>query len=285
MRWTRAPISESLLALVDSDQQSIECHLRELTIDDGVPVQVFDVGEGDPILLLPMIAELNFVYAAQIEEFVSDHRVILYKPRLSSRSHVGIASRAKEAVSLMNRMGLESVHIIVWGDTGSAAYYLAKQWPERCKSIVFIGLADRYTFRQPYGFLLHLLRIAPIEALVPRRFFAWILGNFVGGTQVKPQWFVERASKVPDVTRYFKHSILPNLTEHRPMAGEVRVPCLVISGDSDGVVSAAQARRMAELLPNARVVIISGGEHFVNYVDGPTVNRTIRGFYASLVPK
>src|SRR3989442_11534663 len=109
MRWTRSLISKSLLEQVDSDQEAIERNMHELAIDDGKPVQVLDVGEGDPILLLPMIAELNFVYAPQIEEFATDHRVVLYKPRLSPRSHVGIASRAKEAVSLMNKLGLKSV--------------------------------------------------------------------------------------------------------------------------------------------------------------------------------
>jgi len=116
-----------------------------------------------------MTPELNFVYAAQIEEFQSNHRMILYKPRLSARSRVGIADRANEAVSLMKRLGLERTHIIVWGDTGSAAYYLAKRWPEKCRSIVFIGLADKYAFPQPFQFLLRLLSQFPIEGCVPSR--------------------------------------------------------------------------------------------------------------------
>ena len=283
MAWTRSWVNGSLLDQANADQDAIDLHMHTVSIDGGDPLGVFDSGQGEPILLLPMTSELNFVYAAQIEEFQSSHRMILYKPRLSARSHVGIADRAQEAVSLMTRLGLDSTHIIVWGDTGSAAYYLAKQWPEKCRSIVFIGLADRYRFPQPFQFLMGLLAHLPIEGLVPARVFAFILGTFVGGTQIKPRWFVERASQVPDLTRRFKHSILPNLTEHRPIAGEVRVPCLVVCGDNDRIVSVSQAQRMARLLPNgSQAVIMVNGQHFVSYVDGAAVNRVIREFYASL---
>ena len=108
MPWTRCRVHGSFMDQVDRDQQSIEGHMQALAIDDGRSVRVFDMGQGDPIILLPMTTELNFVYAPQIEEFASDHRVILYEPRLSSQSHVGIADRANEAVSLLNRLGLES---------------------------------------------------------------------------------------------------------------------------------------------------------------------------------
>jgi len=283
MAWTRSWVPGSLLDQANSDQQSIDLHMHTLTVDGGDPLEVFDSGQGDPILLLPMTPELNFVYAAQIEEFQSSHRMILYKPRLSARSRVGIADRANEAVSLMKRLGLERTHIIVWGDTGSAAYYLAKRWPEKCRSIVFIGLADKYAFPQPFQFLLRLLSQFPIEGCVPSRVFAGILGKFVGGTQIQPKWIVERAATIPDLTRLFKNSILPNLTEHRPVAGELQVPCVVICGDHDRVVSVSQAQRMARLLPTgSQAVVIVDGQHFVNYVDGAAVNKVIREFYASL---
>ncbi|MDQ5822908.1 MAG: alpha/beta hydrolase [Chloroflexota bacterium] len=283
MEWRRPHVSGSLLAQADGDQQSISGHMKPLVLEDGSSLEVFDVGRGDPVLLLPMIDLLNFVYAPQIEEFQSEYRTILYVPRLSDRRRVGIPDRVNEALSLMQRLGIESAHIVVWGDTGSAAYYLAKHHPERVRSIVFIGLADRYKFPQPYQFLMQLLARLPIESLVPSWLFAAILSRVVGGTQVKPRWIAMRAAKVPRLTRLFKLSILPNLTDHKPMPGEVHAPCLVISGDNDRIVSAAQARRMSRLLPNVRrTAIIPGGEHFISYIDSATVNGLIRQFFTEV---
>jgi len=279
----RARIEGSLLDQADYDQKAIISMMRMVTLKDRSTLRVLDIGQGEPILLLPMIAELNFVYAPQIEGFQDDYRIILYEPRLSAEKRVGVAERVKEALALLSHFGIEDTHIIVWGDTGAAAYQLAKYFPNKCRSLVFIGLADKYRFPQPYQFLLQLLRHLPIEFLVSPSAFAALLGKFVGGTQVKPEWIVQRTAQVPDITRLFKQSILPNLFEHNPKVGEVRVKSLVIGGDHDRIVSVSQARRMATLLPSVHsVVILPGGEHFVSYVDAATVNKVIREFYNSL---
>jgi pimeloyl-ACP methyl ester carboxylesterase len=281
--WTRPPVVDSLFVRVIRDRDAIEKAMHMVRLADGTSLRTLDCGDGDAVVLLPMIAELNFVYAPQIAEFQSDHRVVLYEPCLSADARVGIVDRADEVRALLSALGISRAHFIVWGDTGSAAYHLAKHHPEVCRSLVFIGLADRYRFPQPYALLLKMLEYLPLERVVPSTVFATLLGRFVGGTQIKPQWIVEEARRVPRLSALFKRSILPNLTEHRPQPGEVTVPSLVIAGDNDRIVSAAQAERMADLLPNApRAIIKQGGEHFVSYVDDVIVNDAIRRFFATV---
>jgi pimeloyl-ACP methyl ester carboxylesterase len=283
MVWTRPHVSDSLYSRLNADQASLLDASHPVGLADGRSLRVIDTGHGDAIVLLPMITELNFVYAPQITEFQVDHRVVLYEPELSADARVGIADRAQEARALLAALRIDRAHFIVWGDTGAAAYHLAKHHPEVCRSIVFIGLADRYCFPQPYGLLLKLLEHFPIERTISSRTFAKLLGRFVGGTQIRPEWIVEKAEVVPRLSALFKRSILPNLTEHRPGKDEVRVPCLLISGDNDRIVSTEQTERMAELLPYAEPPIIkTGGEHFVSYVDCDEVNPAIRRFVTSI---
>lgn len=277
--WTRPPLAASLLDRATQDQEAIQAAMRWVPLADGSSRRVLDCGDGDAVLLMPMVTELNFVYAPQLAEFQTDHRMVLYEPLLSSERRVGISDRADEARDLLSALGIDKAHIIVWGDTGSAAYQLAKNHPAVCRSIVFIGLADRYRFRQPYGLLLAALRNFPLQRWVPSLIFAVLLGRFVGGSQIKPRWIVKKAIRVPRLTALFKLSILPNLTEHRPVYGEVRTPAQVIVGDNDRIVSADQAKRMSALLPGAvDEVILPGGEHFISYVESDDVNRIIRGF-------
>lgn len=175
------------------------------------------------------------------------------------------------------------MHVIVWGDTGSAAYVLARDRPQLVRSLVFIGLADRYTFAQPYGGLLFLLQRLPLERMVSGPTFARLLSRYVGGSRVLPEWIEESARSVPDLLPLFKHGIQPNLTDHRPLDGEIRQPCLIMAGDDDRIVSPRQAERMAALLPGARQVLIrAGGDHFVNYTDDEWATRVIREFLASI---
>jgi pimeloyl-ACP methyl ester carboxylesterase len=279
--WTRRAAAGSLLDRLREDRRAIEEAMVAVELGDGTSLRVLDCGSGQALVLMPMLAELNFVYAPQIAEFQRDHRVILYEPCLGTDRRVGIADRAEEARMLLAALDVPHAHFVVWGDTGSAAYHLAKHYPQLCRSLVFIGLADRYRFPQPYALLLTMLERLPLERVVSSRLFATVLGRFVGGTQIRPEWFVEEAKDVPRLAALFKRSILPNLTEHEPQAGEVTAPSLLVVGDRDRIVSPAQAERMARLLPNAEPLFVKeGGEHFVSYVESDVVNEAIRRFLA-----
>ena len=268
----------------DADQRAVEQQMREITLKDQSKLRVLDSGQGEPILFLPMIKDMNFVYARQLEEFGVDHRVILYEPRLSRTSHFGVADRAREAVDLMDALGIKSAHVVAWSDAGAGAYYMAKTWPERCRSVVFLGLADRYTFPQPVQFLTRVLAYLPLEGTIPNWLLARILSQNLAGPRLKREWVAERAAQVPQLGRLFKHSVLPQIIEHQPVAGEVKdVPCLQICGDNDALVTVEQARRMASLPSNSReAVIIPEGEHFLGYVNYEAVNNAMREFYSSL---
>ena len=258
--------------------------MRDIPLADGSRCRVLDSGAGeDVVVFMPMITELNFVYAPQIVDLQRDHRVVLYEPRLSARTRVGLVDRADEARAVMAAVGVPRAHFVVWGDTGSAAYVLARDHAEVVSSLVLIGLADRYTFSPLYGALLYALRRLPLEYVVSSRTFARALSGYVGGSQVLPEWIKQKAERVPDLAAIFKHSIQPNLTDHRPREGEVRQPCLLIAGDRDRIVSPDQATRMAALLPGARPLLTrAGGEHFVNYIDDAWASHVIREFLASL---
>lgn len=276
----RSDPNDAILAQARLDQQHIEEAMRPLAVPRHGPIRLYDIGTGEPLVFVPMVQELNFVYARQLEEFAGDHRVILYEPRLSRRSHVGIADRAAEVLALLDTLELPAAHLVAWSDTGAAAYVFAKQWPKRCRSVVFLSLADRYRFPQPLQALMSVLDRLPVEGLVPTFLLSRILGHYLGGQRVKPAWVAKDAGRIPQLPQLFKHSILPNLIEHRPRAGEVNVPSLVVCGTDDALVTVAQAQRMARLLPNAaEAVIVPGGEHFLPYTNAEEVNHSLRDFY------
>lgn len=279
--WERPKPSANLLDRSADDQRSLAEAMVPVRLADGSTRRVLDCGSGDAVVMMPMVTELNFVYSSQVADLQRDHRVVLYEPALSRTTRVPVVDRAGEAADVMDACRIDRAHVLTWGDTGSAAYALARDRPDRCQSLILIGLADRYAFDQPYATLLRLLERTPIEGLVPARLIAALIGHFVAGRQVKAEWFVERAVAIPQLGALFKHSIIPNLTDHRPIAGEVDVPALVVGGDHDAIVTVSQSQAMAALLSGAgEAVIVPGGEHFVSYVDDRVVNAAIREFLA-----
>ncbi|EWM19360.1 alpha/beta fold hydrolase [Kutzneria sp. 744] len=59
--------------------------------------------------------------------------------------------------------------------------------------------------------------------------------------------------------------------------GEVQAPTLVIAGTRDALVPVEYARATAERIPNARLLLIEGGDHLTTMFNG-RVSPTIRGF-------
>lgn len=277
--WLRPEPKSQLLEQAEADANAIRVDARMVSLPSGLDVRVFAAGKGQALMFAPMLAELNFVYAPQLEEFSKTHQVILHEPLLSRSHPVTIADRARELVAVMDALELVGAHLIAWSDAGSAAYLVARDWPDRCRSVTFLGLADRYRFPLPLRAGLALLRGYPLEYIIPSWLLARVLAEYLSGQQVSARWIRQRTTTIPELTKLFKHSVLPNLVEHEPCAGEVTVPALVICGDADHLVKPAQAKRMAALLPRCDgAIILSGAEHFLPYVNAGAVNACIREF-------
>jgi pimeloyl-ACP methyl ester carboxylesterase len=74
---------------------------------------------------------------------------------------------------------------------------------------------------------------------------------------------------------------LPRHWDYTRKAGAIRAPTLIVQGDRDLAVSPDGARRWAELVPNARLIMLSGAGHLA-YVERndrllPALTRFIAG--------
>ncbi|MDW6065099.1 alpha/beta hydrolase [Streptomyces sp. FXJ1.4098] len=266
-----------------SDREALKRLMRPLHLSDGSQVPCARIGSGTPVICLPMVAETNFVYARQIQALACDHEFIVYEPRLSRTSRVAVADRAEEVQLVLDALEIDSAHVYAWSDTGSAAYHLAKSRPDRCRSLCLVGLADRYTFPAPVRYLANVAYRNPGERLIPPLLLNLLLGYYLSGERTPAGWVRREARAIPGFLRLFKHSVLPNLIEHRPVEGEIAVPTLALCGDRDRLLTVDQARRMAGLIgPHCDFKVVPGGEHFLPYATPEPVNSALRDFYASL---
>jgi pimeloyl-ACP methyl ester carboxylesterase len=64
--------------------------------------------------------------------------------------------------------------------------------------------------------------------------------------------------------------------------GHINVPALIISGDRDPLVPEAESRRLAELLPFARLALFPGPAHPLAKVPLDQVGRALRSFIADV---
>jgi pimeloyl-ACP methyl ester carboxylesterase len=279
MSFFQRTFSESLLKEAEDDQCFVESNMQPLTLADGSTRRYLSRGVGEALVCIPMIPELNFVYVPQLRALSTHRRVILYEPQLSRSTRVGIKDRADETRGVLDALRIDRAHLVAWSDTGSPAYIFARDWRERCSSVTFLGLADRYRFPLPLAAIIGLYEALPIERFVPQAVVASILGQYLSGRTVRRSWVRAKAMTIPELPSLFKFSVLPNLLEHKPRAQELQVPCALICGDADALVSLSQARRMLGLLPLGSLFVeIPNGEHFLNYVSRDAVNESIERF-------
>lgn len=73
-------------------------------------------GSGTPIVCVPLLRELNFVYAPHIDALSPDHEVVLYEPVVSRSRHISVAARVDELHSVLDTLGLPAAHLLAWSD-------------------------------------------------------------------------------------------------------------------------------------------------------------------------
>ena len=143
--------------------------------------QLIDIGEGTPLVFVPILEHLEFVYARQIREFSQSRRVILYRRRETRTRPVGLAERAEELRSILDSLGLECVDLIAHGDAAMVLFEFAVRYPQRCRSLIIIAQgADYQIAPHPLIWLLHEIFVRlPVEHFLPAWFLRRIVINYI----------------------------------------------------------------------------------------------------------
>ncbi|MEI2696206.1 MAG: alpha/beta hydrolase [Saprospiraceae bacterium] len=263
------------------DKNFLDGNMKEMRMKNGAVIKIFVTQNVDKqtILFVPMIKEVDLVYVPLIKHFINDYRVIVYEPNLSTVKKFGIEDRAKEIISILDTLDILQCNIIAWSDTCSTAYCLGKNYPNRCLSITFVGIADRYILPQPFQLLIAVLSKYPLEKVIPSKISAYFISKCLGGNHISYKWLYDKAKNIPNFTKLLKFSVIPQLIEHSPAKDEMKVLSKIICGDKDFLADPKRSYKMSALLPNSYGVdIIKNAEHFFVYINHEEVAFSINRF-------
>lgn len=287
-------------ATFHADVEYIEA-LWQRTPIGNVDLPLIDIGQGEPLVFVPILEHLEFVYARQIRAFSSTRRVIMYRRHETRTHHVGLAERAEELRQVLDSLKLESVDLIGHGDAAMVLFEFAAHYPERCRSLIIIAQgADYQIAPHPFIWLLHELFVRlPIEHILPAWFLRRTVINYIvasrpastkGRPQESPlhilprQFIEEQFCKIADWPFVYKFSVLPSIHYYdmRKRLPPLTMPILLINRADDVLSPEAKTRWLASQLPNcAGYHVIPGGERFFMYSQAEVVNPLIEQFLAS----
>ncbi len=220
-------------------------------------------GNGPPLVLIRGFASTIESWNGIAEDLARDHRIVLLDNRGVGRSSTpagtySVAVMADDVAAVLNATGIASAHVVGTSMGGMIAQELAIAHPGRVRSLVLAGTSCGGSHAFPLC-TRGVLAIALAAALPPRlrarvSSFATLSPN---ARRTRPELIEHRAellsaSMTPVVGlvgqafAVFRHATAPRL-------GRIRVPTLVIHGESDNLIDCRNADVLGRLIRCGRV--------------------------------
>jgi pimeloyl-ACP methyl ester carboxylesterase len=265
---------------------------------DGLDLPLIDIGTGEPLVCIPILEHLEFVYARQIRSLSETRRIIMYRRRETRAIPIDLAGRAEELREVLDSLGLQRVDLLAHGDAAMVLCEFALRYPQRCRSLTIIAQAADYRIApHPLIWLLHelLLRL-PAEDIVPAAMLRRTVVNYITAHDKQnaasdhlpalPRHLIEEQfCKIQQWPRLYKFSVLPiiHYFDIRDRIGELTMPVLLINRADDTLSPESKTRWLAEHLPNcAGYHVVPGRERFFMYSRAETVTPLIEAFLAAI---
>ena len=248
------------------DQRTVQ------VVDGGTDVRVAyrDIGprDGTPVLLLHGTPVAGIAVMPMARELDDRWRVIVPDmPGFGGSSlqvdDYSFAAHARVTTAFLDRLGVDSAHLVAYSQGGGVALSMAQHTPQRVRSIALVSsigvqelelLGDYRLNRALYVAQLWLLR--GVEWLVPH--FGYLDTAVLN---------VAYARNVYD-------------SDQRPLRGileALSVPTVVIHGRDDKLVPLAAAREHHRIVPHSTLELFDGG-HMLVFTEPDGMGGAVRAF-------
>src|SRR6266851_24414 len=188
MQRTDAPEIDA--ATFHTDVQYIEALWQRVPIGEA-DMPLIDTGsdKGEPLVFVPILEHLEFVYARQVRAFGQRRRVIMYRRHETRTQPVGLVERAEELRKVLDALGLESVDLVGHGDAAMVLFEFAARYPQRCRSLIIVAQGADYRIApHPFIWLLHELFVRlPVEYILPAWFLRRTVVNYIVAHKPAPK--------------------------------------------------------------------------------------------------
>lgn len=223
--------------------------------------------DGPAVLLLHGGLGNGDYFVNQIPALTDAYRVVVMDSRGHGRSSfdeqpIGYALMAKDVLGLMDHLAIDKADIVGWSDGGIIGLEIALTQPERLNKVVAYGA--NY---DPTGVRLDI------------------------GTDDYFNAYIEAAAAdyqtiSPDPTRWDEFlgnignmwATEPNYTDDQLRT--IQTPFLILDGVNEEAIDLNQTKLMAELMPNATLLLMPDTGHFAMFEQPEEFNRIVLDYLA-----
>ena len=274
----------------------------------GASLYYVEKGSGESVVLVHGVGGDYRTWTPQIGSLSQGHRVVAYSRRFSTpNANPGdihedtIENNVNDLLGLITRLGIAPVHLIGHSYGGSIATYFAFKHPELLRSLILIEPAVTSVFIENPNSALEriiLLFTHPSIAMAILRFTRNIVAPalkalnqgdsrtaaklLVDGLQVRERAFEQFPSEfqnivVENARTIYDFEIL-GLEFKRSQIAEIKVPTLIIKGETSNKILRDIADSLHKMLPNSEEFMIEKSGHFPQFERPEELNAKIKDF-------
>jgi 3-oxoadipate enol-lactonase len=185
---------------------------------------------------------------------------------------------ASAIISAMHELGVDRAHICGLSLGGVVAIAMHHAAPERCASLI---LADTFAVH-PEGRAIYERSLAgsrDLPAMAEVR--ADVLLAQPADPDVRREVIETMSAIDPAAYRIGAEAVW--LADQRDRAGQIYVPTLVLVGDQDLITPVDLSNELVDLIPGARMQVITGAGHLGNLEKADDFNVIVESFLENLV--
>ena len=258
------------------------------TASDGARLHWETHGSGDPVLLIMGLGSNAYGWHRTIPWLAERYETIAFDNRGTGRSDAPageytIAQMAADAAAVLDAAGHARAHVVGASLGGMIAQRFALTWPERVRTLTLLCTTPggRNAVRASDAVMAGLVSGGDDPAAVYRT-NAW----FLYGEETRTRFperieedIVYRTKITTPPTGYFGQlRAAMGHDTYDELAALAPVPTLVVHGDADLLVPTGNGKLIAERIPNAELVLLSGAGHMLQADAGDTVRETVLAF-------
>ncbi len=227
-----------------------------------------ETGSGPPLLLIAGLGGHSGLWSPQMRALSLGRRVVAFDNRGAGRTSAPdkpytIAGMADDAAQLLDRLEIGQASVAGHGMGGAIALELAAEHADRVESLAIIGTAARPGGRQ--RLVTEGWTDARRSSLSREQTFAltapWLYTSaLLGDAQLRAQAVASGANDPhPAQDHAYARQARAFLSyDATPKLAAIEQPALVLSGEEDILVDAADAAALAEALPNGTLRQLPG---------------------------
>lgn len=250
---------------------AVELHY---TVDGRPEAPVFVLG--------PALGTTTELWRGQISGLSEQLRVIRYDHRGHGESPVppgpySLADLGGDVLALLDRLGLERVHLGGMSLGGMVSMWVAANAPGRVDRLVLMCTAARLGPPEMWTERAAVARTEGVEALADGALARWVPDGFA---RARPDVVAELRAMLT-ATPAEGYAGCCAAIEHmdlEPDLPRIEAETLVIAGLADQATPPSHAERIAAGILNARLELIGGAAHLANVARPELITELITGF-------